>query len=95
MADSKDNVFKTEDERIIVLSDRIDHSSVGEVISSIISWNKRNEMNEREKGDFVAEPIRLFVQSFGGSVYDAWGLIDVILTSRTPVYTYCYGSSVL
>ena len=49
-----------------------------------------DEKDEKEK-DYNREPIKLYINSYGGSIYDMWGLIDVILNSKTPIYTYCTG----
>ncbi len=29
------------------------------------------------------EPIKLYINSYGGSIDDMWGLIDIILASKT------------
>ena len=39
----------------------------------------------------MREPIRIYINSYGGSVYDMWALIDIIENSKTPIYTYCSG----
>ncbi|MGN0106192.1 MAG: ClpP family protease, partial [Hominilimicola sp.] len=41
--------------------------------------------------DYKRKPIKIYISSNGGFVYDMWALIDIILTSKTPVYTYCTG----
>ena len=45
--------------------------------------------NAQDKGKAVEDrlPIKLYINSIGGSVPDGYGLIDAILTSKTPVYT--------
>lgn len=42
---------------------------------------------------YEIKPIRLFINSFGGSVYDGLALVDVIQQSDTPVHTISIGSS--
>jgi len=37
------------------------------------------------------EPIHLYFNSFGGSLYDCMGLVDLIRNLKTPIYSYCYG----
>ncbi len=37
------------------------------------------------------KPIELFISSFGGSVYEALALYDIINTLRCPVHTFGYG----
>lgn len=45
--------------------------------------------NYEDKGKEISErqPILLYCVSNGGSLVDGFGLIDVILNSKTPVYT--------
>lgn len=88
---TKENVFRYSNERSIVLSDDIDRSSSGDVASDILHFNRRDAQKRKEDKKYTPEPIRLFIQSYGGCIYDAWGLIGVMEASKTPVYTYCYG----
>lgn len=41
--------------------------------------------------DFSRRPINLYIQSNGGSVSDAWALVDIIQNSKTPIYTHACG----
>jgi len=72
--------------RTIVLSGEIDESSVKDAIQTI------SFINEIEEGKEEVEPIKLIINSIGGSMYDGFALIGVIETSYVPVYTYGYGS---
>lgn len=49
--------------------------------------------NREDKGKSVDErkPIMLYINSECGSISDGFGLIDVILQSKTPVYTVNQG----
>jgi len=38
-------------------------------------------------------PIRLFINSYGGSVFAGFSIMDTILNSTTPVYSYVDGST--
>ncbi len=37
------------------------------------------------------EPIELFISSYGGTIYDALALYDIIQTVKCPVFTFAYG----
>lgn len=37
------------------------------------------------------EPIQLYVNSYGGSLHDCFGIVDLIRNLKTPVHTYCFG----
>jgi len=72
--------------RIFVLGD-IDTQNSNELIYFIL---KINEEDIRKKS---TTPIKLIVNSKGGDVNCAFGIIDVIENSKTPIYGYIYGSA--
>ena len=39
----------------------------------------------------VQVPIKLYISSYGGSIFAAFSTVDTILTLRTPVHTYIDG----
>lgn len=78
--------------REIVISDRISQGSVRDVIKDIFDINADDDQKEKIYKDWDQTPIKLFINSYGGSVYDVLALVDVIKRSRTPVHTICIGS---
>ena len=78
--------------RALLLSDRISQSSVKGIIESILEINEDDRQKEELYKDWERLPIRLFLNSYGGSVYDGLALMDVIKHSKTPVHTVCVGS---
>ena len=79
--------------RKILLSKDIDASSVEDVIKAIMEINHDDDLKEADYKDWKRKPIKLFINSFGGSVYDGLALVDVIKQSKTPVHTISIGSS--
>lgn len=79
--------------RKILLSENINASSVKDVITKIMEINADDDLKEADYKDWERKPIKLFINSFGGSVYDGLALVDVIKQSKTPVYTISIGSS--
>lgn len=74
-------------DRILSLRGEVDEKTTGPIIEAILQINDydyNNSVRDRE-------PIRLHIQSNGGNVLDAYALMDIILCSTTPVYTYCDG----
>lgn len=61
----------------------IDESVIESIAYQIMRFNRE------DKGKPVEErtPIKLYINSPGGDVCAGYGLIDAILTSKTPVYT--------
>lgn len=90
---AKDNTYSNSGARTFLLSDVVDNESIGKLLWGIIDLIREDdEKDEKEKG-YERKPIKLYINSFGGSAYDMWGLIDIMLSSKTPIYTYCVGSA--
>lgn len=80
-----EDTFSMEDleGRRLYINWEIDDSVVESVVYHILRYNRQ------DRGIPVEErtPIKLYINSPGGSVTDGFGLIDAIITSKTPVYT--------
>lgn len=79
--------------RKILLSEDINATSVKNIISRIMEINADDDLKEEDYKDWERKPIKLFINSFGGSTYDGLALVDVIKQSKTPVHTISIGSS--
>jgi ATP-dependent Clp protease protease subunit len=85
--------IKDDNSRNIVLSSDITAASVGDIIEIIMDINTFDDELEENLQNYHREPIKLVVNSFGGSVYDGFALIAAIEHSKTPIHGYCYGSA--
>ena len=79
--------------RTLILSGEVDETTVTEIMQDICDINEIDDENEDNVVEYERAPIKLIVNSMGGSVYDGFALIGVIEKSKTPVHTYCYGSA--
>jgi ATP-dependent Clp protease protease subunit len=79
--------------RTLILSGEVDETTVTEIMQDICDINEIDDDNEDNVVEYERTPIKLIVNSMGGSVYDGFALIGVIESSITPVHTYCYGSA--
>ena len=43
--------------------------------------------------DYVAKPIKIMIDSFGGQVYQILGLLAIMDESKTPIHTYATGAA--
>lgn len=84
-----DEHFRLKDlqNRRLFLSGEISMYSVEEVVKHILRFNIDDIGVDVEK----RKPIILYLSSNGGEVYAGFELIDVIKTSKTPVYTINLG----
>lgn len=76
-------------QRKIFLSTDIDQFSVGEAVKHIMQFNKEDNIDSLKAEERT--PILLYITSNGGDVGAGFELIDVILNSKTPVYTINLG----
>lgn len=79
------NYYEQAERRTIWIDFGID-SSLTEVGKKILQWN-----HEDADHDILIErrtPIRLILFTSGGDAYAMWSLVDIIMMSQTPVYTY-------
>jgi ATP-dependent Clp protease protease subunit len=86
-----DKLADEKESRLIVLSSNINKDSAKDIIEKILKINKDDDEKDNKEKDYKRKPIELVVNSFGGSVYDGFGIVTVIENSKTPVHTYVYG----
>lgn len=84
-----DELFYLRDlkQRKLFLSDGIDQSSVLSIVKNIMQFNADDKEIPAEE----RTPIILYLVSEGGEVDSGFELIDVIQSSKTPVYTVNLG----
>jgi ATP-dependent protease ClpP protease subunit len=56
--------------------------------NKISHLDREMQMVAVKLGMQVPPPLHLHINSYGGSVFAAFGTIDYIMSSKTPVYTY-------
>ncbi len=79
--------------RNILLSGDITSITVGTITDKIFDLTYDDELKSEEFKLFNVKPINLYINSFGGSVYDGLSLVDLIRNNTTPIHTYCFGSA--
>lgn len=84
-----DDIFYLKDlkQRKLFLNSEITQTSVSDTIHQIMQFNKEDKGIEIEK----RHPILLYITSVGGEVDSGFALIDIIQSSKTPVYTVNVG----
>jgi len=78
-------------DRTVVFSGEVDQESVGKLIMGIKATEEDDDSKEMSLVGFTRNPIKLNINTNGGSIYDALALIDVIESCRTPIFTFGYG----
>ena len=70
------------DNRVLVLNDEINEGIIDDFILYILKWNKEDKNIPIDK----RQPIKFYISSPGGNVFDANILVDVIMASKTPIW---------
>lgn len=78
--------YKDYDERRIYINYDID-DNIFEITKQIMEYNRQDKNKPIEE----IKPVIIYIQSYGGDLYQAYTLISTILASRTPIYTVNMG----
>jgi ATP-dependent Clp protease protease subunit len=83
--------METINNRAFYLTGEIDEKTIKDINVQLLKLIKEDNKQEQTLKEYKREPIELYINSFGGSVYDALSLIDIVIHSATPIYTICTG----
>ena len=87
----QDNILLNINERIFYIHDDIDQNSMSRICYNLLYLLNEDNKKENKEKDFKREPIKIYINSNGGYVQDMWSLVDIMLNSKTPIYTYSTG----
>lgn len=88
MSSTRDNTYTNTSKKTFYLSDDVDNESISKLMWDLLYQIREDDEKDEKEKDYKREPIKLYINSYGGSVYDMWGLIDAILNSKTPIYVF-------
>ena len=87
MADNNNN----EGNRTIYLCGEIDEGKCENIAKDILRITEEDDIKDKEQKKYKRNPIHLYIQSCGGNCFEGFALYDLIINSKTPVYTYVTG----
>lgn len=87
----RSRVFSSTEKRLFYLYGEINARNCADIAYDISVINYEDDERDDKEKDYKRKPIKIYFNSFGGSVYDMWLLVDTIMGSKTPVHTYCTG----
>lgn len=83
--------------RDLFLSEQVDQESMRKISEEIIKINKDDEFIKRQYQvydlEYIPKPIKIYIDSYGGSIYQCLGLIGIMERSKTSIWTYATGSA--
>ena len=82
-------------ERNLYFQKQVDQASIGELTQKIIEINdddkKLKKLYEVYDLSYEPKPIKIYIDSYGGYVYQCFGLLSVMEKSKTPIHTIVTG----
>jgi ATP-dependent Clp protease protease subunit len=82
-------------ERNLYLAKQVNQDSINEITKAIIDINQSDEtiqkISEVYGFAYNPQPIKLYIDSYGGHVYQCLGLLGVMETSNVPIHTIVTG----
>lgn len=84
--------------RDIFLAQQVDQTSIKDVVTKIVDINEhdrkiRGLLMETYGSEYRPKPINIYIDSYGGSVYQCLGLISIMENSETPIHTIVTGTA--
>lgn len=81
--------------RNLTFSKQVDQNSIDELVKSILEINSNDlylkKIYKINGLEYKPKPIKIYIDSYGGQVYQILGLINIIGNSKTPIHTIVTG----
>ena len=81
--------------RSLFLSAQVNQESMLALTKQIIEINESDERVRKTAAtydfDYKPKPIKIYIDSYGGAVYQCFGLLSIMDNSKTPVHTIVTG----
>jgi ATP-dependent Clp protease protease subunit len=83
--------------RNLYFSDGVDQESMRKLTESIVEINEDDEhlikLFAVYNLKYEPEPIKMFIDSYGGEVYSVFGLLAIMESSKVPIHTIATGAA--
>lgn len=90
-------VLQLPKERNLYFTRQVDQSSIADLTQSIIEINNHDAFLMKLYPvyglSYKPAPIKIFIDSYGGYVYQCFGLLSVMDNSKTPIHTILTGAA--
>ena len=84
-------------ERDVFFSKQVDQNTIEALTKTIIEYNREDEKLKKlyavYEQTYTPKPINIFIDSYGGAVYQCFGLLSIMENSATPIHTYVTGAA--
>jgi ATP-dependent Clp protease, protease subunit len=81
--------------RTLFFTEQVDQKSIAKLSESIIRINKADEELQKQLSlydiTYEPKPIEIYIDSYGGLVYQCFGLLSIMERSKAPIHTIVTG----
>jgi ATP-dependent Clp protease protease subunit len=91
--EAKNKIAEDNKNREFLLNKNVSSDSVEAIVKGIFEINRYDDKQEEIDSAYVRRPIKITVDSFGGSIYCGLLLVNAIENSDTPIHGYCYSKA--
>ena len=75
------------EKRILVFNDDVSDDVIENYILYILKWNRE----DKDLPDDKRKPIMIYINSSGGDAFSGFNMVNVMLSSTTPIYGVVFG----
>lgn len=83
--------------RNLYFSEQVTQATIKILTEQIITINDHDEQLKKLYAfhdlDYKPKPIKIFIDSYGGAVYQCFGLLAIMEASKTKIHTYVTGAA--
>ena len=83
--------------RNLYLPEQVNQESMNKLTKAIIEINENDayltSLYALHDIDLIPQPIKMYIDSYGGAVYQCFGLLGVMDKSKTPIHTIVTGAA--
>jgi ATP-dependent Clp protease protease subunit len=91
------SIIRMPKERSLFFTEQVDQTTISSITKKIVEINDDDELLCQQANligfKYEPKPIKLYIDSYGGSIYQCMSLVSVIENSKVPVHTICMGAA--
>jgi ATP-dependent Clp protease protease subunit len=84
-------------ERLLMFNAQVNQDTIGKLSESILKINESDrelkKIYKLQGLKYKPKPIKIIIDSYGGYVYQCFGLLGVMESSKTPIHTIVTGTA--
>jgi ATP-dependent Clp protease protease subunit len=91
-----DIIIKEPEERMLMFTAQVNQDTIAKLSKHILEINQKDDALEKDykkklNKKYKRKPIKIYIDSYGGAVYQCFGLLGIIENSKTPIHTIVTG----